>query len=292
MSKKPLAVRLEQFRQAKRIHGGLLKMGIALLGVKLSRLPIPTRKLRMWVYRTYGNKFPPGLDENEAERPLWMYPSLNALFTRGIKPELRPIATGTPQFVSPCDGTIQEFGPVVDGNILTLKGIEYSLASLLPGVDAKQYEGGRFAVIFLSPLQCHRVFSPYEAQLEEAIHVPGYRLLVHPPYQRADYPVYTLNERMILRMSTALGPCSLVMVAGWGVGNITLPLAPDFRPRRRTSAQRSFTPPAAIQRGDWIGTFELGSTVVLLMPPAANVTPLISPNMEVKYGQPLFTYPG
>src|SRR5271165_7102229 len=104
MSKKPLAVRMEQFRQAKRIHGGLLKLGIALLGVKLARLPIPTKRLRLWLFRIYGRKFPPGLDETEAERPLWAYPSLNALFTRGIKPEYRPIPTGTPQFLSPSDG--------------------------------------------------------------------------------------------------------------------------------------------------------------------------------------------
>ena len=57
-----------------------------------------------------------------------MYPSLNALFTRGIKPELRPIASGMPQILSPCDGAIQDFGPIVNGKILTLKGIEYSLA--------------------------------------------------------------------------------------------------------------------------------------------------------------------
>src|SRR5262245_53177454 len=210
MLNRRFSVRREQFLQAKRIHGGLWKLFIAFLGVKLARLRIPTKRLRLSLYRSiFGKKFPPGLDENEAERPLWMYPSLNALFTRGIKPELRPIATGTPQFVSPCDGAIQEFGPVVDGKILTLKGIEYSLTSLLPGIDAKQFEGGQFAVIFLSPLQCHRVFSPHEGHLEEAIHVPGYRLLVHPPYQRADYPVYTLNERMILRMKTPLGPCLL-----------------------------------------------------------------------------------
>jgi phosphatidylserine decarboxylase len=292
MSKKPLAVRMEQFRQAKRIHGGFVKLGIALLGVKLARMPIPTKRLRLWLFRIYGRKFPPGLDEAEAERPLWAYPSLNALFTRGIKPELRPIAAGTPQILSPCDGAIQEFGPVVDGKILTLKGIEYSLSSLLPGIDPRPYEGGHYAVIFLSPLKCHRVFSPHDGQLEEAIHVPGYRLLVHPPYQREDYPVYTLNERMILRMTTPLGPCLLVMVAGWGVGNISLPLAPEFRPRKRASATRAFVPAAPVKSGDWIGTFELGSTVVLLLPAAANVTPQMAPNMEVKYGQPLFTYPG
>jgi phosphatidylserine decarboxylase len=245
------------------------------------------------LYRTiFGKKYPPGLDENEAEQPLSAYRSLNALFTRGIKPQYRPIPAGTPQFLCPCDGTVQEVGRVEQGKILTLKGIEYTLDSLLPQTDTRPFEGGHFAILFLAPIDCHRVFSPQDGHLEEAIHVPGYRLLVHPPYQRAEYPVYTLNERMILRFTTSLGPCVLVLVAGWGVGNITLPLAPSFRPRAKEAARQTWSPPAPVQRGDWVATFELGSTAVLLAPPAANVTPLVCPNEKVKYGQPLLTYPG
>src|SRR5262249_22316954 len=185
----------------------------------------------------------PGLNENEAEKPLWAYPSLNALFTRGIKPEFRPIPAATPQFLCPCDGTVQEVGRVEQGKILTLKGIEYTLASLLPNVDTRPFADGHFAILFLSPIDCHRVFSPQDGHLEEVLHVPGYRLLVHPPFQRAEYPVYTLNERMIFRFSTSLGPCLLVMVAGWGVGNITIPLAPDFRPRSRPAPTKRSPPP-------------------------------------------------
>jgi phosphatidylserine decarboxylase len=293
MNKERWTIKLEQFRQARRIHGGLLKLGIALLGIKLARLTIPSKRLRLRLYRgIYGKKYSPGLDEDEAERPLWTYPSLNAMFTRGIKPEARPIPTGTPQFLCPCDGTVQDLGRVTEGKILTLKGIPYTLGSLLPHIDPRPFEAGHYVVIFLSPIHCHRVFSPQDGHLEEVMHVPGYRLLVHPPYQRAEYPVYTLNERMILRFSTSLGPCLLVMVAGWGVGNITFPLAPEFRPRSRLAAARTWSPPVSVRRGDWVATFELGSTVVLFTPPAANVIPLVSPNEEVKYGQPVLTYPG
>jgi phosphatidylserine decarboxylase len=282
---------MEQFRQAKRIHGGLLKLAVAVVGVKLARVPIPSKRLRLWVYRgLYGKKYPPGLDESEADRPLWAYRSLNALFTRAIRPECRPIPAGAADFLAPCDGTVQEFGRIAGGKLLTLKGIEYTLESLLPNTDPRPFEGGHFVVIFLSPIHCHRVFSPQDGTLEAAIHVPGYRLLVHPPYQRAEYPVYTLNERMILRMSTALGPCLVVMVAGWGVGNITLPHAPDFRPRSRVAASRTWSPPASLRRGDWLATFELGSTVVLLAPPAAHVSALVAENMEIKYGQPVLRY--
>src|SRR5262249_19350178 len=163
---------------------------------------------------------------------------------------------------------------------------------LLPHTDARRLEGGHFLVVFLSPIDCHRVFSPQDGGLERAIHVPGYRLLVHPPYQRPEYPVYTLNERMILRFGTPLGPCALVLVGGWGVGNSTLPAVPWFRPRGQEAATVTWSPPAPVRRGEWVGTFELGSTVVLLTPPAANVTSLVGPNEKVKYGQPVLTYPG
>jgi phosphatidylserine decarboxylase len=293
MDNRAVTIRREQFSQAKRIHGGLWKLFIAALGIKLARLRIPTKRLRLAVYRSiFGKKYPPGLDESEAERPLWEYPSLNALFTRGIKPEYRPIPAGTPEFLCPCDGTVQEIGRLDHDRLLTLKGIEYSLGSLAPHTDTRPFEHGHFAIVFLSPIDCHRVFSPQDGALEEVVHVPGYRLLVHPPFQRAEYPVYTLNERMILRFSTNLGPCLVVMVAGWGVGNITLPLAPSFRPRSKVAATKTWTPPAAVKRGDWVATFELGSTAVLIAPPAANVTALVSTNDRVKYGQPVLGYAG
>jgi phosphatidylserine decarboxylase len=291
MNRRGFKIRMESIRQAKCIHGGVLQLCVAALGIKLARLPVPTEGLRRRLFRNvYGRKYPPGLDEREAEKPLEAYRSLNAIFTRGIKPEFRPIPMGTPQFLSPCDGTVQDVGQVKSGKILTLKGIEYTLESLLPHVDYGPFEGGHFLVTFLSPIDCHRVFSPQDGHLEEIIHVPGYRLLVHPPYQRAEYPVYTLNERMILRFSTGLGPCLVVMVAGWGVGNITVPLAPEFRPRSKEVECMNWSPATKIRRGDWVATFELGSTVVLFTPHATNVDLIVSPNQEVKYGQPVLTY--
>src|SRR5438105_12770340 len=132
MSHQDRTIRREVFHQARRIHGGLLGLLIASLGVKLSRLPIPTRRLRLFLYRSvFSKKYPPGLNEAEAERPLGEYPTLNAVFTRGVRPEYRPLPQGTPQLLCPCDGTVQEQGRVEQGKILTLKGIEYSLGALL-----------------------------------------------------------------------------------------------------------------------------------------------------------------
>jgi phosphatidylserine decarboxylase len=286
-----LAIQWEQFRQARCIHGGLLRLCLAALAVKLSRFPIPSPRLRGRLFRTlYARIYPPGLNEQEADRPLEAYRSLNALFTRGVKPGSRPIPSGTPEILSPCDGKVQDIGRVDQGTLLTLKGIPYSLPSLLPNLDVRPYEGGQFVIIFLSPIDCHRVFSPQDGCIEEVVHVPGSRLLVHPPFQRVEYPVYTLNERVILRLSTDVGSCVVVMVAGWGVGDITLAFAPGSQRKARRMKIRTLNPPPAVKRGDWIATFELGSTVVLITSSSHQATPLVSPNEEVRYGQPVLRY--
>lgn len=266
-----------------------MRLCLAVLVIKVSRFPIPSPRLRLRLFRDlYARLYPPGLNEAEAEHPLATYRSLNALFTRAIKPEYRPIPVDTSEILSPCDGTVQDVGRVHEGKLLTVKGIEYSLASLLPGIAIEPYEGGQFVIIFLSPIDCHRVFSPQDGRLEEVVHVPGARLLVHPPFQRPEYPVYTLNERMIFRFETELGSAVVVMVAGWGVGNITVPLAPGFRPRSKRVETHGWESPPTLKRGDWVATFELGSTVVLFTSSSQNASPLVSPREEVRYGQPVF----
>jgi phosphatidylserine decarboxylase len=285
------SIKLEQFRQARGIHGGVVPFLLAVLAVKLARIPVPSLRLRRLLFRDfYAKRYPPGLNEQEAEQPLQSYRSLNAVFTRGIKPEYRPIRADSPAILSPCDGTVQDVGRVEQLSLLTVKGIEYSLSSLLPEIDIQPYEGGQFAIIFLSPIDCHRVFSPQDGRLEEVVHIPGARLLVHPPYQRAEYPVYTLNERVIFRISTESGSCVVIMVAGWGVGNITLPFAPEnqLKSGRAESCRRML--PRAVRRGDWIATFELGSSVVLITSSSLQATPLVSPNEKVLYGQPVLGF--
>ena len=100
--------------------------------------------------------------------------------------------------------------------------------------------------------------------------------------------MYTLNERVILRLATDTGPCAVVLVAGWGVGNVTLPLAPGFRTTGRRVESHRWPSPPEVRRGDWIATFELGSTVVLMASSSLAATPVVSPNEKVRYGQPVF----
>ncbi len=289
MKHRAFKTRLEQYRQASAIHGGILNACMAALAVRLSRVRIPSKRLRVRLYRTiYGKKYT-ALNESELERPLWDYPSFNALFTRGVRAELRPISSAADRFLCPCDGAVQEIGAIREDKILTVKGIEYSVGSLLAGMDPRPYHNGCYAILFLSPSDCHRVFSPQDGTIDEIVHVPGYRLLVHPPYQRPEYPVFSINERVLLRLSTPLGKCVLVLVAGWGVGNITFPQGRLFRPRLRRTSRLSFDPPLPVKKGDWIATFELGSTAILIGQPAERVVTHVRADEKVHYGQPLFS---
>ncbi|HEY7309043.1 MAG TPA: archaetidylserine decarboxylase [Gemmataceae bacterium] len=284
--------RLEQCRQASAIHGGVLNACVAALAVRLSRVRIPSKRLRVRLYRTiYGRKYA-ALDESELEQPLWAYPSFNALFTRGVRRELRPISPLTNQFLCPCDGTVQEMGEIKEEKILTVKGVEYSVGSLLAGIDTHPIHNGHYAIIFLSPSDCHRIFSPQDGVIETIVHVPGYRLLVHPTYHTPKYPVFSLNERVILSLSSRLGRCFLILVAGWGVGNITFPRGRHFRPRLQRMTSFKHDPGLQVQKGDWIATFELGSTAILIVQSADRLITHLGTNEKVHYGQPVFSVPG
>lgn len=281
-------IRLEQFRQARRIHGGTLNMLGAAIGVRLSRTPIPTAALRRKVFSMiYGGKYG-ALDETELEKPLEEFRSLNELFTRGIKPELRPIPTQTNQLLSPVDGTVQDIGRIEKDTVMTIKGIRYTLDSLCPESETGLFNDGHFAILFLSPRDCHRVFTPADCTLEQMVHVPGHRLLVHPPYQTPEFPVFALNERLIMQLDSPFGKCLLIMVAGWGVGHITHPFQTGhrFSPRRVTVTK--LDTPRAMKRAEWIATFELGSTVILITERDRTTLPLVGRDESIHFGEPLF----
>ena len=286
--KRFMKIRLEQFRQARRIHGGTLNMLGAAIGVRLSRTPIPTAALRRKVFSMiYGGKYG-ALDETELEKPLEQFRSLNELFTRGVKPGLRPIPVQTDQFLSPVDGTVQDIGRIERDTVMTIKGIRYTLDSLCPETNTTPFHDGHYAILFLSPRDCHRVFTPADGVLEQLVHVPGHRLLVHPPYQTPEFPVFALNERLVMQLDTSLGKCLLIMVAGWGVGHIThpFPTGHRFSPRRVTVTK--LETPRPVDRAEWIATFELGSTVILMTEQDRTLSPLVRRDDTIHFGEPLF----
>lgn len=279
---------LEQVRQARNIHGGFTGLVAASLAVKLARLPIPSAWLRRKAFSMlYGTKYA-ALEESELEKPLEEFRSVNELFTRGVRPDLRPITDDPDVIVSPVDGTVQDQGTLQDDTVLTIKGLRYTLDSLCPQIATQPFRDGRFAIIFLSPRDCHRVFSPADGVLERLIHVPGHRLLVHPTHQMPEFPVFALNERLVMQLATPFGKCLLIMVAGWGVGHITHPFRISRRFSVRNVSVTELDPPRSVDRGEWIATFELGSTVILITEKDQLKGSLVSASDSLKFGQPLF----
>ena len=126
--------------------------------------------------------------------------------------------------------------------------------------------------------------------LEEVVHVPGYRLLVHPPFQRPEFPVFTLNERVILHFATPLGACA----AGDGGGLGRRQHHAAARPVRFATSDASVAASATTRRfrrtrGNWVATFELGSTAILITEPSVPLRPNMTHDDKVKYGQPIFS---
>ena len=235
----------------------------------------------------YGVKYE-ALDETELEKPLEQFLSINELFTRDVRPDRRPVPERTDQFLSPVDGTVQDIGRISDDTVMTVKGMRYTLNSLCPETDTVPFHNGHFSILFLSPRDCHRVFTPAAGTLQQLVHVPGHRLLVHPPFQTAEFPVFTLNERLVMQLDTPLGRCLLIMVGGWGVGHITHP----FRIGRRFSPRRvsvtRLDPPRQMHRAEWIATFELGSTVIMMTERDRTTTALVDREQSVRFGTPMF----
>jgi phosphatidylserine decarboxylase len=166
----------------------------------------------------------------------------------------------------PSDGRLVGFGPISgDGaSRFAIKGQTYELDQLLGRDGAnEQYADGEFAVVYLHPRDYHRVHVPADGALRCTRHIPGHRFPVAPWSEKRVQGIYGKNERLVFELElTNRTRFALVMVAAFGVGNIETPFAPVVS--RDSATKRDFEPPVDVARGDDLGAFRLGSTVVLL----------------------------
>ena len=194
------------------------------------------------------------------------YASFNDFFTRRLRPGARPIAAEQGAIVSPADGTISQAGAIRNGRLLQAKGHDYALADLVGDVDfAASLAGGAFATIYLAPHNYHRVHAPCDGRLASTLEVPGRLFSVNALTERHVSGLFARNERLVLRLDADFGACALVLVGAMIVGRIAVawPDGPASPYRER----RLHTPSGvAFERGDEVGAFLLGSTVVALFP--------------------------
>jgi phosphatidylserine decarboxylase len=274
---------------------------IALLGVlpthALSRLAgalaacrIPTR-LRRPVYRAYGRVFGARLDESE--RPLAAYPTLNAFFTRALKPGLRPTAPSA--IVSPADATVGAYGPVVDDTLVQAKGRDYSLAGLLAErALADRMAGGTYATFYLAPGDYHRLHVPVDGAVTRATYIPGrlWPVNVHAVTHVAD--LFAVNERIVLEIARPDGSEVAVVLVGATVVGMTRLVFDDLHTnaRRRAIDRRTYHPARAVRAGDPLGHFEFGSTVIVVCSRAAGAIEPLTVGEAVRVGQRIGRYAG
>jgi len=216
------------------------------------RVPGP---LRASLYRTYA-RFT-GADVSEAQLQLRGYTSLGAFFVRRLKPGTRTIDERADRLVSPCDGKVQATGTVDAGTLLQAKGRSYSVSELLSGAETGvDLEGAASWTIYLGPRDYHRVHAPLAGELVDVRWVPGDRRSVAPKVV-AKKPVFAINERAVLRLETQRGPYFLVMVGALNVGRIrVVGVEPGSPPAQ----------PTPFAKGAELARFEMGSTVVLVLP--------------------------
>jgi phosphatidylserine decarboxylase len=228
------------------------------------------------------------VDLAEAERPLSEYATFNDFFARALRPGLRPIDPDPAALVSPVDGRVHASGPVEAGTVLQAKGVPYRVADLLGSEeDARLFDGGSFATLYLSPRDYHRIHHPLDGALARVRHLPGDLWPVNDEAVARVPRLFARNERAACLGTTAAGaPYAMVPVGALNVGSIRLTFHP-LRTNRPVHARLAETlvPPVPVRRGEEFGRFEFGSAVVLLLSRAAGTLLPLEPRAPVRLGR-------
>lgn len=218
-----------------------------------------------------------------AQRP---YRTFNAFFTRALRPDARPLDPRPEAVLAPVDGRISEIGNLRGRHLLQAKGHTFDVQALLGGDAslAATFSDGAFATLYLAPQDYHRVHMPLTGTLRDAFHVPGRLFSVNAVTANRVPRLYARNERVVALFETAAGPMAVVLVGAIFVGSIeTVWQGVVTPPRGRTLRRLPVpTPAPTLTRGAELGRFNMGSTVVMLLP-----TGRVAWLAERRAGQPL-----
>jgi phosphatidylserine decarboxylase len=234
------------------------------------------------------------VDLSEVAEPVETHRTFNAFFTRRLRDGARPVDSSPGAVVSPSDSRLSGLGPVpADGGLEQVKGRTYALAALLGSAEeAEPFRAGLQATLYLSPAMYHRVHSPVGGTVVGWRYVPGRLFPVNGPAVRSVPGLFTRNERVVMFLeSEGAGPVAVVMVGAANVGRITLGFT-DLVTNRGGSPTRVAPPtPIPVARGDELGVFNLGSTVVLLVGDGGLVSAGAEPGSLVRMGEALWRRP-
>jgi len=243
-----------------------------------------------WFVKKYGVN----MDDAE-ESEIAYYQTFNEFFTRSLKPGLRPLVPGENTLACPCDGKVSQAGPIRAGAILQAKGRAYSVLELLGGDKsmAADFADGCFTTIYLAPHDYHRLHMPLDAKLQRMIHIPG-RLFSVAEWTVQEIPrLFARNERLACYFETASGPMVMVLVGAINVSAIeTIWTGQVVPPRARKISEYDYRHTSkTIDKGDEMGRFNMGSTVILLTSNKVEWLPHIEAGYAVKQGQLIGHFP-
>ena len=220
-----------------------------------------------WVIQRFVKRYKVNMSEAAHADPAH-YKSFNEFFTRPLKDGARPLSSST--WVCPVDGAISQCGAIQSDQIFQAKGHQYSTRALVGGdaALAAQFENGQFATLYLSPRDYHRIHMPIAGKLLRMIHVPGDLFSVNPTTARGVPGLFARNERVVCEFETEKGPMILVLVGATIVGSMATVWHGQVSPPRLGKVREWHyeSQDVRLQKGEEMGRFLLGSTVVMLFP--------------------------
>lgn len=227
-----------------------------------ARLPRPiARRLVQWFAKTYQ------IDVAAAGKELHHYPSIGDFFIRDLREGLRPIES---DFVSPVDGKLRNYGPIENGRIEQVKGKSYTVDRFLGDAElARRFLNGAYFNLYLSPQDYHHVHSPVGGRIIRSVHIPGKLWPVNDWSLENIDELFSINERVVTYVESALGLVAVVMVGATNVGKMSVTYDAFVSNASGTTKTvvRDYDPPMTIDVGARLGTFHMGSSVVVLLEP-------------------------
>lgn len=227
-----------------------------------------------WAIKLFAKAYK--VNMNEAQKSeLTAYATFNDFFVRALKENVRPIVALDNQLAQPADGAVSQLGSINDDLIFQAKGHNYTIEALLAGQYqlAEKFRGGEFITTYLSPSDYHRVHMPCDGLLTEMIYVPGDLFSVNP-LTAANVPnLFARNERLICVFETSMGSMVQILVGATIVGSIETVWSGCVNTQREGVIKRWTYPTAHtegavfLKKGDEMGRFKLGSTVINLFEP-------------------------
>lgn len=236
------------------------------------------------------------IDLHSAENPnLDHYACFNHFFTRKLKSTLRPIDPDLSSIISPSDGILSQFGKININQLIQAKKLFYAVDDLLADVNlANAFNNGDFATIYLSPRNYHRVHMPYDGKLMQMVYVPGKLFSVNTATANEINNLFTRNERLICLFETSLGKMAVIFVGAMIVAGIHTTWAGKITPNLNRMIQKweYFSQNLCFKKGDELGYFELGSTVIILVEKNTIEWQALTLNQPLQIGQSIAKFAG